>query len=171
MKGDLHTLKKMCLYGSKVMLAGTLVLAAIIAALLVLGAGSLVSDGISGILEDILGMDFGEESATKVASSYLEMLIIFVLALVTVFTTYKVMRSIHDEHSPFTETNVLRVKRLSFVFLFGAVLLLVMEALKDGWASMTFMFFGCILLSVVLYMFALMIRYGGLLQDESDRTL
>ena len=45
MKGDLHTLKKVCQYGSKVMLGGTAVILAVLAAYLVLGAASFFSDG------------------------------------------------------------------------------------------------------------------------------
>lgn len=54
MKGDLHTLKKACLYGSKVMACGAFVIAAIIIVLIALGIGSFVSDTFSGLLEQIL---------------------------------------------------------------------------------------------------------------------
>ena len=34
-----------------------------------------------------------------------------------------------------------------------------------------FVFFGCILVSVILYSLALIVRYGSVLQNESDHTL
>lgn len=171
MKGDLHTLKKVCMYASKVMLAGTAVLGAIIAVLIVLGVGSFFSDTLSEILQNVLDCRFGTDPAEDVAASYCEVLLIFVLALITVFTTYGVTVSIRSEHSPFVDSNVSLVKNLSATYLAFAFVFLVLELTKGKLANMTFMFFGCVLISVVLYMFALIIRYGGLLQDESDHTL
>ncbi len=172
MKGDLSTLKKVCLYGSKVMLAGTAVLAAIIAALLVLGAGSLFSESTREFLGGFIGSDFTDGTDTEAAAAYLIMLLVFALAVVTVYATYRVMASIWAEHSPFTETNTSRIKTVSKCYLVCAVAFLMLEAAGgNGAAAMLFMFFGCVLIAVVLYMFALIVRYGALLQDESDHTL
>ena len=172
MKGDLSTLKKVCLYGSKVMLAGTAVLTAIIAALLVLGAGSLFSDSMRDFLGGFIGSDFTDGTDAEAAASYLITLLIFILAVITVLTTYRIMVSIWTEHSPFTETNTSRIKRVSKSYLVCAAAFLVLEGIGgNGLAAMSFMFFGCVLIAVVLYIFALIIRYGSLLQDESDHTL
>ncbi len=172
MKGDLSTLKKVCLYGSKVMFAGTAVLSAIIGALMVLGAGSLFSDGMREFLGGFIGSDFTDGTDAEAVSAYLIMLLIFALAVITVFTTYQVMVSIYTEHSPFTETNTSRIKMVSKSYLVCAVAFLVLEAAGgNGLAVISFMFFGCVLIAVVLYMFALIVRYGALLQDESDHTL
>lgn len=172
MKGDLHTLKKACLYGSKVMACGAFVIAAIIIVLIAPGIGSFVSDTFSGLLEQILQMSFEDNSATVIVASYAEMIVIFFLAFVTVLTIYWTMSSIHEEHSPFSSENTDRAMVLSKVYIIAAFVLAMFEAVGGrGIGPILFMFFGCILISVVLFMFSLIIRYGSVLQDESDRTL
>ena len=172
MKGDLHTLKKVCLYGSKVMLAGTFVLLAVAVAVAVLGASSFLTDSTRGILSDILQFDVSSADSLKTAVSVAELTFVFLLATETVRRIYLVMVSIHTEHSPFTEANTAIVKTLSQIYLVASVVLFVLDILGErGVASAAFMFFGCILLSVVLYIFALIVRYGAVLQNESDHTL
>ncbi len=171
MKGDLSTLKKACLYGSKVMAVGTAVLGAIIIALIILGACSLFSDAAADALRSIMGLTT-EDPSEKKACLYLGMLTIFALAVFTVGELRSIMASIHSEHSPFTETNTSRAIAMSKAYVIGAVILGAVELAGGfGPGSAAFMFFGCILLSVVLYMFALIIRYGSVLQNESDHTL
>lgn len=166
MKGDLSTLRKVCLYGSKVMSAGIVVIAAVTAGLLAIGAGSVFSDRIHDVLIGIVGSD------GSCAAAFAELLSILVLALATVSAVRAVMASICSEHSPFTEENTDTMIRLSKMYLGGAVILAALQWISAGdLAATAFMFFGCILLSVVLYMFALMVRYGSVLQDESDHTL
>jgi hypothetical protein len=172
MKGDLSTLKKVCLYGSKVMLIGLAVLVIVLAFLLILGAGSFFSDGLSDLLGSIIDRDMEEDPALEKSCAYLIIIVIFCLAVATVLATYRVMVSIHTEHSPFTETNTQRIIKVSQLYLICAVIFLFLEVGSgDGPAAATFMFFGCVLVSVVLYITALIIRYGSLLQDESDHTL
>ena len=172
MKGDLHTLKKVCLYGSKVMLAGTVILFAVAVAVAALGISSFFTESTRGILSDILQFDVAAADSLKTGISVAELTFVFLLATVTVRRIYLVMVSIHTEHSPFNNANTQIVKILSFVYLASAVILLVLDLVAGrGIASALFMFFGCILLSVVLYIFALIIRYGAVLQDESDHTL
>ncbi|MCQ2079316.1 MAG: DUF2975 domain-containing protein [archaeon] len=166
MKGDLHTLKKVCLYGSRVMLVGTVVLFAVAVAMLGLGIGSLFSDVCSDLCRDITN------DAQNVGAAMAELFVIFILATVTVLCTYRIMVSIHSEHSPFNESNTDIVKRLSLAYLPASVVLALLEFLAHGIiAPVLFVFFGCILLSVILYIFALIIRYGAVLQNESDHTL
>lgn len=166
MKGDLHTLKKVCLYGSKVMLAGTVVLFTIALALLVMGIGSLFSDTCLDLCNDIAG------DADRYGAAIAELFVIFVLATITVMCTYKIMVSIHSEHSPFNEDNTDIIKGVSHVYLVGAAILAILEYLAHGvLAPVLFMFFGCVLISVLLYIFALIVRYGAVLQNESDHTL
>ena len=172
MKGDLHTLKKVCLYGSKVMLAGTFVLLAVAIAVAAIGASSFLTDSTKGLLSDILQFDVYSADSLKTAVSVAELTFVFPLATETVRRIYLVMRSIHTEHSPFNDANTQIVKILSFLYLASAFVLMVFDLVAGrGIASALFMFFGCILLSVVLYIFALIIRYGAVLQDESDHTL
>ena len=172
MKGDLHTLKKVCLYGSRVMYAGTIVLSAALAAFLMLGAVSLFSDGAASLLQDCIGFHYNGHTALQVSASFSAMAIMLLLAVATVFTIYKIMLSIREEHSPFVDSTTDRMIRLSQIYLVCAVLLALLELVGvRGWVFAAFVFFGCLLLAVVLYSLALIIRYGAVLQDESDHTL
>lgn len=172
MKGDLHTLKKVCQYGSKVMLGGTAVILAVLAAYLVLGAASFFSDGMASFLQDCIGIRFEGHTAVQVAAAYLSIVAVLAMAVVTVFVTYLVMTSIVTEHSPFNETNTGRVLRLSQIYLIAAVAMGILGLLgPHGILFAAFVFFGCILVSVILYSLALIVRYGSVLQNESDHTL
>lgn len=172
MKGDLHTLKKVCMYASKVMLAGTFILLAICIALVILGTASLFSGAAEDLLSTVLGFTVASASSTKVAASLIEFVCIFAVATETVRRIYIVTVSIQNEHSPFTERNTDVVRILSFVYLAAAPVLAVLELLADRLlASSLFMFFGCVLIAVVLFIFALIVRYGTVLQNESDHTL
>ena len=172
MKGDLHTLKKACLYGSKVRACGAIVIAAVIIVIVALGIGSFVSDTFADLLGGMMQLSLEDDSSTTVVAAYAEMLLIFFLAFVTVLTIYWTMSSIHEDHSPFSEDNTSRAMVLSRIYVMAAVVLAVLEALGGrGPGSVVFMFFGCFLIAVVLFMFSLIIRYGSVLQDESDHTL
>ena len=171
MKGDLHTLKKVCRYGSRTMFAGTVVLLILAVALCAVGAGSFFSDGAEDLLNEVLSTDDYTKSLVK-SASFIELLYLLILAAVTVYVTFLVMRSVATEHSPFNESNTKLVITLSQIFLISAVVFAVLEILASkGAASVLFMFFGCVLVSVILYVLALIIRYGTVLQTESDHTL
>ena len=170
MKGDLHTLKRICEYASKVMLGGEVVLGVVLAATVVLAACSLFSDGAADVLHDLIGL--GKPCDLASVSALLEVVVILLMALFTVWTVYSLMISIMREHSPFNEPNTNAVILISKVYLACSVVLAVLSVLADGGLTETlFLFFGCVLIGVVLYCFALVIRYGAVLQDESDHTL
>lgn len=172
MKGDLHTLKKVCLYGYKTMSIGMVVIGAIIAMMVILGCEALAMDSDHELLQSILSVDFDNDSAIVCVSSFAEVTLIFVLAFITVFCIRALMVSIHSEHSPFTDDNVHIVKFMAFLYLGASVVFALLELIgKGGPASAAFMLFGCILISVVLYILALVVRYGAVLQNESDHTL
>ena len=172
MKGDLSTLKKVCAYGSKVMLAGTFVLLAIAIAVFALGISSFFWEGGDDLLSGILGFDVEPASDLKVAACFMEYVFVFLLATETVRRIYLVMVSIQKEHSPFNETNTGRVLRLSQIYLVAAIAMGILGLLgPHGTLFAAFVFFGCILVSVILYSLALIVRYGSVLQNESDHTL
>ena len=111
-------------------------------------------------------------TAVQVAAAYLAIAAVLAMAVVTVFVTYLVMTSIVTEHSPFNETNTGRVLRLSQIYLVAAIAMGVLGLLgPHGVLFAAFVFFGCILVSVILYSLALIVRYGSVLQNESDHTL
>ncbi|MBE6526579.1 MAG: hypothetical protein E7Z63_02260 [Thermoplasmata archaeon] len=170
MKGDLHTLKRICEYASKVMFAGIFAVAALLIATLVLGIGSVFSDGMGDILRTVTGLDSPEDLATWAA--LFKIVAILALGIVTVYAVYLLMVSVRDEHSPFNDRNTGVIILLSKIYLVMSVVLLALSAAaSDSIAMVAFVFFGCILISVVLYCFALIVRYGAVLQDESDHTL
>lgn len=171
MKGDLHTLKKVCFYGSKTMFCGSIVLMILAVALTLIGGLSLFSEDMGGILDDILSTGDGVGPIVR-CSSFFELLFLLLLAAVSVYVTFVVMRSVSNEHSPFNESNTKHAIRLSQIYLVSAFLFASLEiAGNKEVASVLFMFFGCILVSVILYVLALIIRYGAVLQTESDHTL
>jgi len=170
MKGDLHTLKRVCEYASKVMLAGTIILAAAMAVALVLGIASAFSDTAGNLLRNIFGLS--PLSGSDNAAPLLELLAILLLGTATVFTISRIMVSIMNEHSPFNDANTSRLIDLSKLYLVGAFAIGLLSGISgNGLTATAFLFFGCILIAVVLYCFGLVIRYGAVLQDESDHTL
>ena len=165
MKGDLNTLKKVCMYASKVMFAGQVVLGLIIAATVILGAVSLLSDGFADEVSGWIGGDM-----SPIAS--MEALLILVMGFITLRIVCGFMDSIQRNHSPFTQGNVDRLKALSWTYLVSSVFLAVLEYLAHGSVSNAiFLCLGSLLVCVVMYCLALIFRYGGLLQKESDETL
>ena len=170
MKGDLHTLKRVCEYGSKAMLIGEAVIGIVLLAAIILAFGSFFSDVLADVLGTVFGAGVPDDAAS--AARVAETVLILILALITVWTVYRLMVSIRDEHSPFTEPNTLLIIRLSKIYLAFAAALGVLTAIASGSVVETlFMLFGCILVSVILYCYALTVRYGSVLQDESDHTL
>lgn len=170
MKGDLHTLQKVCGYASKVMLLGEAVIAAVILAVAVLGLTSPFVGWSADALSFIAGLRVPSDLATY--ADLARVLFILVLGLFTVFTVRLLMISVSREHSPFTLDNVRPMVAASKVYLLGAVVIGALTFLAtESFGETVFVFFGCVLISVVLYCFGLMIRYGAVLQDESDHTL
>ncbi len=170
MKGDLNTLKKVCKYGSAVMLIGEVVFAALILAMIVLGVVSQFSDSGKDFLLDMIGSDGSD--GIRTFASFVVMLLIFILGLITVWMVHDTMVSVMTEYSPFIPENAKRVKTVSLSFLFASVLFLVFGILAGrGIAELLFLFFGSLLVSVVMYCLTIIVRYGTLLQRESDETL
>ncbi len=171
MKGDLNTLRKVCLYASKVMLAGEVVLAALILFTVAVGIGSVFSDTLGGLLDTVVGSLRGGSDGGDLPL-VVETVLILVLGLVTVHIVHGFMDSITREHSPFTQGNVSRLKAASWLYLGASVLLLVVEYVASGSISgAVFLCLGCMMVCVVMYCLALVFRYGGVLQKESDETL
>lgn len=171
MKGDLHTLKKVCSYGSKTMLAGTVILLVLAVALSIIWICSLTTDWAKDLLDSILSNNSEFGSLIR-CSMFFELLFFLLLAAVSVYITFLVMRSVATEHSPFNESNTKLVITLSQIYFGSAFVFAILEILGDiEISSILFMFFGCVFVSVILYVLALIIRYGAVLQNESDHTL
>ena len=171
MKGDLSTLKKVCKYASVVMFIGELVFAGLILATVILGIASQFSDSGKDMLFDWIGVN-GSDSTLKIFSSFFVTTLIFILGLITVWMVHDIMVSIKTEYSPFVAENAKRIKTISMAFLFSSVFLLVFGFLAEkGVTELLFMFFGSLMVAVVMYCLTIVCRYGVLLQKESDETL
>ena len=170
MRGDLHTLKKVCKYASVVMFIGEIVFAALAVAIVVLGIVAQFSDSGKDFLLDLIGSDGSD--GVKSFASFIVVLSIFVLGFITVRMIHDTMVSIMTEYSPFIPENARRTKIVSISFLVAAFLFLLFGILAGkGIIELLFLFFGSILVSVVMYCITIIVRYGTLLQKESDETL
>ena len=171
MRGDLHTLKKVCMYASNVMLVGEIILAAVGIATICIAIASSFSDTAEDLLLEWISMSASDPSVEKVAAT-IKFLMVWVMGFMTVKAIHDIMCSIRDEHSPFTEDNTNRMIWISLMYLSAAFIILILDLIiGTKFAYIAFVFFGCILISVVMYCLALVCRYGGVLQKESDETL
>ena len=171
MRGDLHTLKRVCEYASKVMLVAEFVLIAIIIATIIIGIVALFVDEAESFILDWTAVS-GSDSMLRKVSSVLKFIMIWVLGFLTVKAVHDIMCNIRDEHSPFTEENTRRMILVSLIYLGAAFVFLILDILiatRPGEAI--FLLLGLTLISVVMYCLALICRYGAVLQKESDETL
>lgn len=171
MKGDLSTLKKVCKYASPVMFIGEIVFGALVLETVALGILSQFSDSWKDTLFDWIGVA-GTESSLAIFSSFVVTTLIFILGFITVWIVHDLMESIKSEYSPFVPENAKRIKNISMAFLFSSVFLLTFGFLAGkGITELLFMFFGSLMVAVVMYCLTIVCRYGVLLQKESDETL
>ena len=169
MRGDLHTLKRVCSYASVVMLIGEIAFLVLSVATFALGAVSLTSEDIRETFVSIIKC--GDSDLSLIAGT-LEMTILFIAMFITVKAIHDIMGSIMREHSPFTDENAARFKVVSITFLLCSVTLAALEYLNREDPIMSVcMLLVCILISVVMYCLTIVFRYGSILQDESDHTL
>jgi len=169
MRGDLHTLKKVCSYASVVMLAGEIAFMILAAASAVLGAVSFISPDIRETFSQLIKCG---ETDLSLAAGTVEMVILFATMFVTVKMIHDTMVSIQKEHSPFMNENAARFKTICLAFLMASVPLSVLEFLTRGDQILAVcVFLAFILISVVMYCLTIIFRYGAMLQDESDHTL
>ena len=170
MRGDLHTLKRICEYASKVMYVAEYVLIALTIATAALIIASFFSDAAEDFIRDWI--ESSSDERYRMVAASLKYLIIWIMGFLTVKGVHDVMCDIRDEHSPFTEANTDRMKMISLVYLAGAFILLILDIIAWTPVAFTvFVFLGCLLITVVMYCLALVCRYGGVLQKESDETL
>ena len=171
MKGDLNTLKKVCKYASIVMKIGEVVFAGLIIATVAMGTVTLFSDALEDAFYDWIGLNPADETL-KVVSAFILTVLVFTLGYITVRMVHDIMVSIKTEYTPFIPENARRIKAISMSFLFSSVFLLLFGFLAGlGARELLFMFFGSLMVSVVMYCLTIVSRYGALLQKESDETL
>jgi len=169
MRGDLHTLKRVCSYASIVMLIGEIAFAILTVATAVLGIVSFTSDDIRDSFTSLIRCG---DSDISLISGTLELIVIFVAMFITVKVIHDTMVSIMNEHSPFMEEHASRFKIVSITFLISSVLLCILEYMTRSDAIFAIcMLLVCLLISVVMYCLTIIFRYGNALQEESDHTL
>lgn len=168
MKGDLNTLKKVCRYASTVMTVGEIACAALAVAVIAIGAWSFTDPSVRGVLESY----FGPMSDISLTFLMVTGVALFATAFVTVKMVRDLMGSYLVEDSPFTVGNASRIKVVSLTFLAAAAILPITCYIAMGSLALClFLFFGCLLVCVVMYCLTIVFRYGSVLQDESDHTL
>ena len=169
MRGDLHTLKRVCSYASVAMLIGEVAFAALTAAMLTMCGFALSNDGFRRTFADLI---WCRETDLSVISGTLELCLIFAAMFITVRVIHSIMVSIRKEHSPFMEQTPDGLKLVCITFLVSALPLMVLEYLcREDIIPALCAALLCILISVVMYCLTIIFRYGYLLQEESDRTL
>jgi len=169
MRGDLHTLERVCSYASVVMLAGSIVFMMLAVSCTVLGLLSFSSPDIREMFSSLIKCRLTDIS---VAAGTVEMVVAFITAAVSLKLIHGVMVTTMDRSSPFVMENADRFKKLSLLFLGSSVILAIFEYLNRSDAVLTScLFLFCILICVVMYCLTIVFRYGSALQTESDYTL
>jgi hypothetical protein len=169
MRGDLHTLKRVCSYASVVMLVGEAAFAVLAAAVLILG-GIALSDG--GFRQTFIDLIWCRDSDASIIAGAVEMCLIFVALFITVMVIHDIMVSIQREHSPFMEETPDGFKLVCITYLLAASPLMALEYLcREDFVLALCIALLCILIAVVMYCLTIIFRYGHLLQEESDHTL
>jgi len=169
MRGDLHTLKKVCKYASVVMLMGEIAFAVLTAAVLIMGAWSFSDPSIRDSFSDLIKCGTSDLS---LASGTIEIAVLFIAMFITVKMIHDIMMSIQKEHSPFVLENADRLKIVSIAFLAVSAPLALLDYLnRSDDIIAVCIFLACILICVVLYCLTIVFRYGCILQNESDHTL
>ena len=169
MRGDLHTLKRVCSYASIVMMIGEIVFLVLAVASVVMSVLSFTSDDMRKMFTSLIKA--GDSDLSLIAGT-IEITILFLAMFITEKVIHDIMVSITKEHSPFMEENSNGFKLVSMTFLIISVPLAVLEFLnRDDIVLSIIILLGCILICVVMYCLTIIFRYGYLLQDESDHTL
>ena len=169
MRGDLHTLKRVCSYASIVMMIGEIAFLVLAVASVAMSVLSFTSDNIRKMFTSLIKA--GDSDLSLIAGT-IEITILFLAMFITVKVIHDIMVSITKEHSPFMEENSNGFKLVSMTFLIISVPLAVLEFLnRDDIVLSIIILLGCILICVVMYCLTIIFRYGYLLQDESDHTL
>lgn len=169
MRGDLHTLKRVCSYASVVMLIGEGAFAILAASMLAMGGLALSDKGFRQTFTDLI---WCRDDDVSIVAGSLEMCLIFIAMFITVMVIHDIMVSIQNEHSPFMEQTPNRLKLVCTTFILCASPLMGLEYLcREDFVLALCMALLCILISVVMYCLTIIFRYGYILQDESDRTL
>lgn len=169
MRGDLHTLKRVCSYASIVMMIGEIAFLVLAVASVAMSVLSFTSDDIRKMFTSLIKA--GDSDLSLIAET-IEITILFLAMFITVKVIHDIMVSITKEHSPFMEENSNGFKLVSMTFLIISVPLAVLEFLnRDDIVLSIIILLGCILICVVMYCLTIIFRYGYLLQDESDHTL
>ena len=103
---------------------------------------------------------------------FAETVFILLLGIVTVDSIRRMMVTLRDSHTPFTEGIASSMKAVSIVYLISSFVLLALEiAAGSTVTEALFIFLGTLLVCVVMYCLSIVFRYGAVLQDESDHTL
>ena len=169
MRGDLHTLKRVCSYASVVMLIGEVAFIALAIGMAAYGILAFTDEEMRSSYIDLIKCDPTDMS---VICSAIEMVLAFLAMFITVKVIHDIMVAIQKEHSPFMEDTPKGFKLICMTFLVLSVPMTILEFASRGDIVLALcVLLLCIFISVVMYCLTIIFRYGHLLQDESDHTL
>ena len=122
--------------------------------------------GIYGILTN-LGTSSDSFSEKMLLKNYVSNLIAAVILIVAAVIFFSIFKS----GRPFTRGNIRAVRVIAFLFLLNAVIPSVIVGTALGFVGTSIIGAGSLFNAMLFFFFAEIMRYGNLLQIESDETL
>ncbi len=135
---------------------------------------------LSPIVDFVRGVITGWNAADTVATGssvvmVVQTFVMLALAVVLIFTAFRLLGSLRKEETPFTEVNGKRIRNMSFVLIVIEPVTILFNIISNALNKEVFVVqsFGGMMLAAgfVMYCISLVFRYGCELQQESDETL
>lgn len=170
MDSDLRRLKSICKWcnvGTKIlsvitvmcMVATAILMVAVVFNPDILLEGSITIDGVEGVLT---------ESQFLIYTTLLMFMLLVASAIV--MTVGSIFKSICREYSPFIEENYRRFRRVAELVLLTLVFIPIRLTIGES-VDVLSEVISTLTVTVLIYVLALIFRYGQYLQKESDETL
>ncbi len=122
--------------------------------------------GIYGLLNEV-GAAADAFSKKMMLKSYISDITVSVILIIAAAVFFRIFRS----GRPFTKGNIKLVRLIALMFLINAVLPSVIMGTALGFAKTSIIGAGSLFNAMLFFFFAEIMRYGNLLQTESDETL
>ncbi|MDO5862266.1 MAG: hypothetical protein Q4Q58_05695 [Thermoplasmata archaeon] len=161
---SLVKLRKICKYGVWILIAAIAIMAAL--------AMASITELIICLLDSkftIFPMDHGATTISVLSTTCSALSGLFVCVL-----TYRIAITISCDRSPFSQDNVMSMKRIAFICILTFAIMLILEValfLKNSDIYQLEFPFQLGITGVLTYIFSLLFEYGAVLQTESDEFL
>ncbi len=135
---------------------------------------------LSPIVDFVRGFIIGWNAVDTVATGssvvmVVQSFVMLALAVMLIFTAFRLLGSLRKEETPFTEVNGKRIRNMSFVLIAIEPVTILFNIISNALNKEVFVVqsFGGMMLAAgfVMYCISLVFRYGCELQQESDETL